>query len=194
MGVVYKARQSQLDRLVAVKMLLAGAHAGPEALSRFRREAETIAHLHHPNIVEIYEVGEKDGYPYVVLELVSGGSLAKVLAGTPLPARRAAELILDLARAVQHAHERGILHRDLKPANVLLTEDGTPKITDFGLARRLEADRGETRTGAVLGTPSYMAPGAGGGEGPRPRPQYGRIRSRRDPVRAAHRPASVRRP
>jgi len=158
MAVVYKARQSQLDRLVAVKMLLAGAHAGPEELSRFRREAEAIARLHHPNIVEIYEVGEKDAYPYVVLELVSGGSLAKVLAGTPLPARRAAELILELARAVQHAHERGILHRDLKPANVLLTEDGTPKITDFGLARRLDADRGDTRTGAVLGTPSYMAP------------------------------------
>jgi serine/threonine-protein kinase len=158
MAVVYQARQRQLDRLVAVKVLRAGAHAGPQELARFRREAEAIAHLNHPNIVEIYEVGEKDGCPYVVLELVSGGSLAKVLTGTPLPARRAAELVRDLARAVQHAHARGILHRDLKPANVLLTEEGTPKVTDFGLARRLDADRGETHTGAVLGTPSYMAP------------------------------------
>jgi hypothetical protein len=158
MGVVYKARQKQLGRLVAVKVLLAGAHAAPEELSRFRREAEAIARLHHPNIVEIYEVGEKDGYPYVVLELVNGGSLAQVLDGTPLPARRAAELIRDLARAVQHAHERGILHRDLKPANVLLAEDGTPKLTDFGLARRMDVDAGETRTGTILGTPSYMAP------------------------------------
>jgi serine/threonine-protein kinase len=158
MAVVYKARQSQLDRLVAVKVALQGAHAGPEERSRFRREAEAIARLQHPNIVEIYEVGETGGYPYVVLELVSGGSLAKVLNGTPLPPRRATELTLDLARAVQHAHQRGILHRDLKPANVLLTEDGTPKITDFGLARRLDVDQGDTRTGAVLGTPSYMAP------------------------------------
>jgi serine/threonine protein kinase len=158
MAVVYKARQCKLDRLVAVKMILAGAHAGPDERSRFRREAEAIARLHHPNIVEIYEVGEKDGCPYVVLELVRGGSLAKLLDGTPLPVRCAAELILDLTRAVQHAHERAILHRDLKPSNVLLTEDGTPKITDFGLARRLDADQGETRTGDVLGTPSYMAP------------------------------------
>jgi serine/threonine protein kinase len=177
MAVVYKARQCRLDRLVAVKMLLAGVHAGRDELGRFRREAEAIARLHHPNIVEIYEVGEKDGSPYVVLELVSGGSLAKVLDGTPLPARRAAELILDLAQAVQHAHERGILHRDLKPGNVLLGcrasslacpgEEGkqgclpyeaVPKITDFGLARRLDVDRGDTHTGAVLGTPSYMAP------------------------------------
>src|SRR5262249_12616717 len=153
----YKARQLRLDRLVAVKVLLAGAHAGPDERNRLRREAEAIAHLHHPNIVEIYEVGATDGTPYVVLELVGGGSLAKLLDGTPLPARRTAELMLDLARAVQHAHERGILHRDLKPANVLLTEEGTPKITDFGLARPLAADRGDTRTGDVLGTPSYMA-------------------------------------
>jgi hypothetical protein len=139
-------------------MVRAGAHAGPEERQRFRREAEAIARLHHPNIVEIYEVGEKDSCPYVVLELVSGSSLAKEMNSTPLPAHRAAELVLALARAVQHAHERGILHRDLKPANVLLTKEGTPKLTDFGLARRLDADRGETRTGAVLGTPSYMAP------------------------------------
>ncbi len=158
MGVVYQARQTRLDRLVAVKMLAAGILAGPEALNRFRREAQAIARLHHPNIVEIYEVGARDGHPYVVLELVTGGNLAQVLGGTPLPARRAAELVRDLARAVQHAHERGILHRDLKPANVLLTEDGTPKITDFGLAKRLDHDSSQTRSGAVLGTPSYMAP------------------------------------
>jgi serine/threonine protein kinase len=158
MGVVYKARQSKLDRLVAVKMILAGAHADADALARFRREAEAIACLHHPNIVQIYEVGAHDGCPYVVLELVGGGSLAKAIDGAPLPARRAAELALALARAVQHAHEHGVLHRDLKPANVLLSEDGTPKITDFGLARRLDAERDETRTGSILGTPSYMAP------------------------------------
>jgi serine/threonine-protein kinase len=158
MGVVYQARQTQLDRLVAVKMILDGAHAGAGERARFRREAEAVARLQHPGIVEIYQVGEHDGLPYLVLEYVGGGSLAQQLDGTPLPANRAAALVLALAEAVQHAHARGILHRDLKPANVLLNPDGTPKITDFGLAKRLQGDRGETQAGAVLGTPSYMAP------------------------------------
>jgi serine/threonine-protein kinase len=158
MGVVYRARQASLDRLVALKVIRAGAYANREELSRFRREAEAIARLQHPNIVQVYEVGEHQGLPCLALEYVGGGSLAERLRGAPLPPRQAAELALVLARAVQHAHERGVLHRDLKPANVLLTPDGTPKLTDFGLAKRLDVDAGETRTGAVLGTPSYMAP------------------------------------
>lgn len=158
MGVVYKARQTRLNRLVALKVVLAGAHAGSEELSRFRREAEATATLQHPNVVQVFEVGEHGGCPYLVLEYVVGGSLAGRLDGTPLPAGGAAELIRALAQAVQHAHQRGILHRDLKPANVLITEDGTPKIADFGLAKRLDIDQSQTRTGAILGTPSYMAP------------------------------------
>jgi serine/threonine-protein kinase len=160
MGIVYKARQSKLGRLVALKMVLAEGVASPAERSRFGREAEATARLQHPNIVQIYELGEQGGYPYFVLELVEGGSLAERLTGTPLPVHAAAELVLVLARAVQHAHERGVLHRDLKPANVLLSADGTPKIADFGLARRLGLDQGSaaTQTGTILGTPSYMAP------------------------------------
>jgi serine/threonine protein kinase len=158
MGVVYRARQSKLDRLVALKVIRAGPHAGPQEVRRFRREAKAIAHLHHPNIVQVYQVGEQDGQAYLALELVGGGSLAERLHGTPLSTRRSAELTLALARAVQHAHEQGILHRDLKPANVLLAEDGTPKITDFGLAKRLDVAASLTPTGAILGTASYMAP------------------------------------
>jgi serine/threonine protein kinase len=157
MGVVYKARQRGLGRTVAVKMILSGAGAGPKEVARFRVEAEAVARLHHPNIVQIYQVGEHDGRPYLALEYVGGGSLAGTLDGTPLSARRAAELVVALARAVQHAHERGIVHRDLKPANVLLTEDGTPKVADFGLAKRL-GDEGQTQTGVVVGSPCYMAP------------------------------------
>jgi tetratricopeptide (TPR) repeat protein len=158
MGVVYKARQVSLKRLVALKMILAGPHAGSAELRRFRVEAEAVAHLQHPNIVHIYETGEQDGAPYFSLEFVDGGSLARKLAGQPLPGRQAAELVETLARAMHHAHERGVIHRDLKPANVLLTADGTPKITDFGLAKRLEGDVGQTQSGAIMGTPSYMAP------------------------------------
>jgi WD40 repeat protein/tRNA A-37 threonylcarbamoyl transferase component Bud32 len=156
MGVVYKARQIELKRLVAVKMILAGAR--PQELARFRREAEAVAHLQHPHIVQIYEVGEQDGRPYFSLELVEGGSLAQKLAGTPLPARQAAQLVETLTRAVHAAHERSIIHRDLKPANVLLTADGVPKVTDFGLAKRVDAGPGLTQSGVILGTPSYMAP------------------------------------
>jgi serine/threonine-protein kinase len=158
MGIVYKARQTKLGRLVALKMVLSEGAASPVERSRFRREAEATARLQHPNIVQIYQLGEHDGCPYFVLELVEGGSLAERLRGTPLMVRSAAELVLLLARAVQHAHERGVLHRDLKPANVLLGADGAPKIADFGVARRLDLDQGQTRTGAIVGTPSYMAP------------------------------------
>jgi eukaryotic-like serine/threonine-protein kinase len=158
MGVVYKARQLGLNRIVALKMVLAGANASPQSLARFRSEAEAVAQLAHPNIVHIYEIGEQNGCPYLALEYVGGGSLAQQLDGTPVAPGQAAELVLALARAVHHAHLRGIVHRDLKPANVLLSDDRTPKITDFGLAKRTDADYGQTQTGAILGSPSYMAP------------------------------------
>ena len=158
MGVVYKARQSKLKRLVALKMILAGAHAGSAELERFRLEAEAIARMQHPNIVQIHEVGNHDGKPFFSLEYVDGGNLRDKLAGTPLPARKAARLVETLAQAMHAAHEHGIVHRDLKPANVLMTKDGVPKITDFGLAKQLGQDSGQTHTGQVMGTPSYMAP------------------------------------
>jgi WD40 repeat protein/tRNA A-37 threonylcarbamoyl transferase component Bud32 len=159
MGVVYKAREVKLNRLVALKMVLAGAHAGPEALARFQREAEAVACLQHPLIVRIYAVGEHDGLPYLALEFLEGGSLSQKLDGTPLTPRVAAALVEKLARAIDAAHERGVIHRDLKPANILLTAEGEPKVADFGLAKQLDSATGpQTRTGAVLGTPSYMAP------------------------------------
>ncbi len=157
MGVVYKARHLRLNRHVAVKMILAGGHAGPDELARFRTEAEAIARLQHPNIVQVFEVGEHEGRPFFSLEFCGGGSLAKKLAGTPLPPAESAALVQTLAEAMQAAHSRGVIHRDLKPANVLLAEDGTPKITDFGLAKKLD-EAGQTVSGAVMGTPSYMAP------------------------------------
>ncbi len=158
MGVVYRARHLALKRTVALKMVLAGGHAGPRELARFRIEAEAVARLQHPNIVQIHEVGEGGGHAYLALEFVEGGNLAGKLDGKAMPARDAARLVEALARAMQLAHSRNVVHRDLKPANILLTTDGTPKITDFGLARQLDSDSGETQAGAVMGTPSYMAP------------------------------------
>ena len=157
MGVVYRARQIRLNRLVALKMIR-GGRAGDVQLERFRIETEAVAHLRHPNVVQIYDVGEAGGLPFCALELLEGGTLAQRLAGTPRPAREAAELAAALARAVHAAHQAGIVHRDLKPSNVLFDRDGTPKVTDFGLAKRIEDDSGHTATGQVLGTPSYMAP------------------------------------
>jgi WD40 repeat protein/tetratricopeptide (TPR) repeat protein len=187
MGIVYKARQTALKRLVALKMILSGAHAGPQELARFRAEAEAVARLQHPNIVQVFEVGEHNGLPFFALEFVDGGSLDRTLKDTPLPSAEAAHLVATLARAVHVAHERGIVHRDLKPANILLVSDGgvsgewspdttrhptphpspltthQPKVTDFGLAKRLDDPSGQTHSGAVVGTPSYMAPEQAGG-------------------------------
>jgi eukaryotic-like serine/threonine-protein kinase len=171
MGVVYLARQAGLGRAVALKMLL-GGHAGAAERERFQAEAEAVARLQHPNIVQVHEVGEHGGRAFFSLELCAGGSLKERLAGRPQPPHEAARLVEVLARAVHHAHERGIVHRDLKPSNVLLTADGTPKVSDFGLAKRLDADQDRTQSGAVLGTPAYMAPeqalgkGRGGPVGP----------------------------
>ena len=158
MGIVFKADQTDLHRTVAVKMILGGTVAGPEDLRRFRTEAEATARLHHPNIIRIHEVGEVDGCPYFSMEYIEGPSLSQRLAEGPLRSKVAARYVATLARAIQHAHEHNILHRDLKPSNVLLDGEDRPHIADFGLAKRLNADSGQTRTGTVLGTPSYMAP------------------------------------
>ncbi|HLJ93916.1 MAG TPA: serine/threonine-protein kinase [Gemmataceae bacterium] len=162
MGVVYRARQVSLNRIVALKMILAGGHATAQDLARFRTEAEVVARLQHPHVVHIYEIGEQNGLPFFSLELCAGGSLASSLEQTPLPPTDAAKLVETLAQAVHVAHQAGIVHRDLKPANVLLASDGMPKITDFGLARKLN-EVGQTASGAVMGTPSYMAPEQAGG-------------------------------
>jgi serine/threonine protein kinase len=192
MGVVYLARQVGLKRLVALKMILGGAHAGQADLARFRLEAQAVARLQHPGIVQVYEIGTHEGMPFLSLEYCAGGSLASYLQGTPLPPRQAAELLEAVARAVHAAHQANIIHRDLKPANILLqrktTTDQTPasavvglagvsssvlsvvdfipKITDFGLAKSLQVsgssvrkgEHGLTQTGAIMGTPSYLAP------------------------------------
>src|SRR5262249_30524894 len=154
MGVVYRARHLRLGRLVALKMALAGSYAGPHERERFRREAEAVAALRHPSVVQVYDVGDADGRPYFTMEVMEGGSRARKPAGPPQPPRQTAALLATLAGAVQAAHEAGVVHRDLKPGNVLLTADGTPKVADFGLARRLDDER-LTLSGAVIGTPGY---------------------------------------
>jgi WD40 repeat protein len=158
MGVIYKARQQSLNRLVALKMISAGVHAGSAERARLNTEAAAAARLRHPNVVQIYEVGSAAGLPYLALEWMDGGSLAQALGGRPLAPRAAAELVGLLARAVQAAHEQGVVHRDLKPANILFTGAGVPKVADFGLAKDIGAGVGQTTSATVLGTPSYMAP------------------------------------
>jgi serine/threonine protein kinase len=186
MGVVYKARHVALNRVVALKMILAGSHAGEAELARFRTEAEAVARLQHPHVVQIHEVGEHGGLPFFSLEYCAGGSLEKKLAGTPRPPPEAARLVQILAGAMEAAHQAGVVHRDLKPANILLAFSGRsqtgvgqaapaplserplndyiPKVTDFGLAKKLDAGTGRTQSGAILGTPSYMAPEQAGGQ------------------------------
>ncbi|HZN35925.1 MAG TPA: serine/threonine-protein kinase, partial [Pirellulaceae bacterium] len=163
MGVVFKARQVGLNRLVALKMILAGEFASDAERSRFRAEAEATARLDHPHIVRVHEVGEQEGQLFLAMEYVAGGTLAEVFASGPQSADEAARLVELLARAVEHAHQQGIIHRDLKPGNILLQGKASPKIVDFGLAKRFSnattAGHGAaTATGALLGTPSYMAP------------------------------------
>jgi WD40 repeat protein len=174
MGVVYRARHQRLKRVVALKMVLGGPHAGPAYLARFRTEAEAAARLHHPNIVQIYENGEHGGLPFLALELVDGGTLHARLGGTPQDPREAAGLVEALARAMHTAHRADVVHRDLKPANVLLAPGDSlhgvplggsagavyyqPKVSDFGLAKQLDDPSGQTGTDAILGTPGYMAP------------------------------------
>jgi hypothetical protein len=158
MGVVYNARQVSLDRAVALKMILAGAFASGDEVRRFHREAEAAANLDHPHIVSIYEVGEYQGHHYYAMKLIEGGGLNSVLPRFVEDPRAAARLLATVARAVHHAHQRGILHRDLKPGNILLDAACQPYVTDFGLARRIKSDGAATQTGAVVGTPEYMAP------------------------------------
>ena len=159
MGVVYRARQTVLDRIVALKMILAGRLANPEDVSRFRSEAAAAGKLQHPNIVAVHDVGEFDGQHYFTMEFIEGASLDQKLAQGPLACRVAARYVRILARAVAYAHKQGILHRDLKPSNILIGSDDEPHVTDFGLAKRLGPESsGQTRTGAIIGTPSYMSP------------------------------------
>jgi tetratricopeptide (TPR) repeat protein/predicted Ser/Thr protein kinase len=158
MGVVYEARQLFPPRTVALKMLRADAVGGDEGQERFRREVEAVARLQHPNIVQLYEYAEHDGRPSFAMEFVDGGSLDRQLKDRPLPPDQAARLVATLARAVHHAHQQGVVHRDLKPANVLVAADGTPKIADFGLARRLDQPLLSVSGAAIIGTPAYMAP------------------------------------
>ena len=164
MGVVYKARQTQLHRLVALKMILSGNQARAVELLRFRAEAEALAQLKHPNIVHIHEIGEHAGAPFFSMEFVEGGSLAQTLDGKVMPPQKAAKMVQLLANAIHAAHLLHIVHRDLKPGNILLQPDGTPKISDFGLAKRLDTGEGLTHSGDILGSPAYMAPEQAGGK------------------------------
>jgi serine/threonine protein kinase len=163
-GIVFEARQMSLNRRVALKMIKAGVFAGEAALRRFRIEAEAVAHLDHPRIVPIYGVGEHQDCHYFSMKLVNGGSLARRLPAYSADPRAAARLVAEVAQAIQHAHDRGILHRDLKPSNILLDEEGRPLVTDFGLAKRFGEDSSVTQSGAIIGTPSYMAPEQASGQ------------------------------
>jgi serine/threonine-protein kinase len=168
MGVVYKARQISLNRSVALKMISAGRFAAPDQVGRFRNEAEAAAGLDHPHVVSVYEVGEAEGQLFFSMRLVEGGNLLRHLPRFAADSRGAARLVAVVARAVHHAHQRGVLHRDLKPSNILLGADGEPHVGDFGLAKWLETDSGLTQTGVLVGTPSYMAPEQAA---PAPRPK-----------------------
>src|SRR6476469_3040703 len=157
-GVVFRARQKSLNRIVALKVIKLGEWASKAHVKRFRREAEAAAGLEHPGIVPIHEVGERDGSCYFSMKFVEGGQLDEVVRREAMPIRRAVEFMAKVARIVHYAHEHRILHRDIKPGNILLDAKGEPHLTDFGLARLVEADSTVTGTVEVLGTPSYMAP------------------------------------
>src|SRR5256885_5886299 len=165
-GVVFRARQKSLNRTVALKVISLGQWASKAHLKRFRLEAEAAARLEHPGIVPIHEVGERDGSCYFSMKFVEGGQLDEVVMRAPMSIRQAAELIAKVARTVHYAHQHGILHRDIKPGNILLDQKGEPHLTDFGLARLVEAESTITRTLEVLGTPSYMAPEQAAGNNP----------------------------
>ncbi len=158
MGTVYKARQLSLNRLVALKMIKSARFASADELRRFQNESEAVARLDHANIVSIFEVGQFEDQQYFSMKLIAGESLDKQPREYLSDPRRAAELVAITAGAIHHAHQRGILHRDLKPANILIDTDGRPHVTDFGLAKRVEGDSELTQSGAILGTPGYMAP------------------------------------
>ncbi len=157
-GVVYKTRDLRLKRTVALKVILAGTHAADSERKRVQTEAESAARLRHQNVVHVYEIGESEGHPFLALEYCSGGSLADRLKGKRPSPREAAALVASLSDAMEHSQHAGVVHRDLKPANVLLDADGTPKIADFGLAKKLDEDEGHTRTGAIMGSLGYMSP------------------------------------
>ena len=163
MGVVFQARQVSLNRVVALKMILAGQLADETDIKRFHTEAEAAANLDHPGIVPIYEVGEHEGQHYFSMGFVEGQSLSQRIAGGPLPAREAASLMAKIAEAIEFAHKQGVIHRDLKPANILIDAGGNPRVTDFGLAKKWKEDSGLTGSGQIMGTPSYMPPEQAGG-------------------------------
>ena len=175
MGVVYRACQKSLNRIVALKMILPGQDSSAEIVARFRAEAESAARLRHPNLIDVYEVDEVDGRPYFSMKLIEGTTLARRLADGPLPSRTAAEMLAPICRAIADAHRKGVLHRDLKPSNILIDEQGQTYVSDFGLAKRLISDDDNsasgrlelTQTGAILGTPGYMAPEQATGRGDR---------------------------
>src|SRR5215468_1191349 len=158
MGVVYKARQVSLNRPVAVKMILAGQLAGAAEVQRFRGEAQAAANLNHPNILAIHEIGQQEGQHFFSMDFVEGQNLARFVRQKPLPPQEAARCLKTIAEAIQYAHERGILHRDLKPSNILIDHSGQPRITDFGLAKRIKGDSDLTVSGQVLGSPNFMPP------------------------------------
>ena len=191
MGVVYRARERTLNRVVALKLNLAGSRATEAEIKRFHTEAEAAATLQHPNVVAIHEVGEHEGQHYISMDYVEGKSLAEVIRRTPLPAARAARYVKIIAEAIHYAHQRGILHRDLKPHNVLIDAEDEPRITDFGLARQIEVDIRPHGLGRGARHAELHAPRAGRRQTPGDRSSQRRLFARRDSLRPAHGPPAV---
>ena len=179
MGVVYRARQISLNRTVALKMILTGQLATSAELRRFYQEAEAAAALDHPGIVPIFEVGEHEGHHFYSMAFIDGNSLSQRVTDGPLPPHEAADLLRQVAEAVEYAHRKGVIHRDLKPGNVLIDAQNCPRVTDFGLAKKLDTDSSLTLTGCVMGTPSYMPPEQAAGPCPRSAPRRIFTRSER---------------